>query len=284
MMKNIQSFSLRTDLAHEDFMEESENENYSYQIQKQGTLICNHVKIRKENTYSTKAVGEYVGIEFDDLENANVREELIAFCSTKFDELLQKTNQPLDKILIVGLGNREITADALGSEVAKQLYVTAHLSDPYLRQVAVITPGVMGQTGIETVTMVESVVSVYKPNVVIVIDALATRHFERINRVIQMTNTGIQPGSGVGNYRERMNEETLHVPVIAIGVSTVIDIVSLVHQLLEDDNHPLTNTNYEMLSNRFSSLIVTPKEMDLELIYLSYVIASFINHSFHANA
>ncbi|MDD6466866.1 MAG: GPR endopeptidase [Erysipelotrichaceae bacterium] len=283
-MKNIKSFCLRTDLAHEDLLEESENEDYSYRIEKYGKLTSNHVKISKDNQLIPRAIGEYIGIEFEQLDDPSMREELIDLCSIKLNELLNKTNQPIHKVLLVGLGNREITADALGNEVAKQLYVTAHLSDPYLRQVAVITPGVMGQTGIETTKMVESVVSIYQPNVVIVIDALATRHLNRINRVIQMTNTGIQPGSGVGNYREKMNEETLKVPVIAIGVSTVIDMVALIHQLLEDTEQSLSNTIYEKISKNSASLIVTPKEMDLELIYLAYVIASFINHSLHSNA
>lgn len=145
-------------------------------------------------------------------------------------------------VLIVGLGNREVTADALGPQVVDNLLITRHVVRAYgkaaynctrMNLVSSIEPGVMAKTGMETAEIISGVVKETQPDVLIVVDALAARSTRRLNRTIQITNTGIQPGSGVGNHRNALTEETLGVPVIAIGIPTVVDAATIVGDALE---------------------------------------------------
>ena len=272
----------RTDIAYEDLVDTNETEEYSYHITQRGSIVINHVKILKEKILE-RQIGDYIGIEFPELENREIQEEIIEVCVEKLKELLENLQIPLKRVLVVGLGNQEVIADALGNQTAKQLYVTAHMKDHNYKQVAVITPGVKGQTGMETVELVKSVVAVFQPDIIIAIDALATRHIERVNRVIQITNTGIQPGSGIGNQNRCLNEQSMNVPVIAIGVSSVIDIISILQQMIEKLDLQDTESLYEQLSQKELSLMVTPKEMDYELLYLSHLLARIINQSLHTD-
>ena len=192
------------------------------------------------------------------------------------------------KILVVGLGNRFITSDALGPGVANEIMVTAHLyaneDHDMLKgtsDVAVIQPGVMGQTVLESFTIVKIVCEEYKPVVIFVIDALATRNTGRINRVIQINNTGIRPGSGVGNHRHALNEESLHIPVIAIGVATVTSIGAILNEALaplDEDKEAILET---LSSHNHLDLVVTPKSMDDELKHLIYIVSTALNKVFH---
>lgn len=217
-----------------------------------------------------------------------------------------------DTVLVVGLGNWNITPDALGPKVSSYLMVTRHLHeylpeqvDDGVRPVCSIAPGVLGLTGIETSEIVKGVVEKVKPALVIAIDALASRRMNRINTTIQIADTGISPGSGVGNKRAELSEKTMGIPVIAIGVPTVVDAATMANDTIELVIDSLmaqpgaSNDFYQMLKNldekdKYSlikevlepyggNLVVTPKEMDEVIERVSKVVANGINLALHKN-
>ncbi len=217
-----------------------------------------------------------------------------------------------DTVLVVGLGNWNITPDALGPKVSSYLMVTRHLHeylpeqvDDGVRPVCSIAPGVLGLTGIETSEIVKGVVEKVKPALVIAIDALASRRMNRINTTIQIADTGISPGSGVGNKRAELSEKTMGIPVIAIGVPTVVDAATMANDTIELVIDSLmaqpgaSNDFYQMLKNldekdKYSlikevlepyggNLVVTPKEMDEVIERVSKIVANGINLALHKN-
>ncbi|MDR1704999.1 MAG: GPR endopeptidase [Clostridiales bacterium] len=213
-------------------------------------------------------------------------------------------------VLVAGLGNWHVTPDALGPRVASKTLVTRHMDGTLpenlkkaVRPVAVISPGVMGITGIETGEIIQGVVERSKPSLVIAIDALAARRVSRVNATIQIADTGLTPGSGMGNIRMPLSEETLGTPVIAIGVPTVVDAATLVNDtmdiMLEDmttsvpqgsefyktlkelgdeDKYPLIK---RALDPYMGNMFVTPKEVDAVIDRLSNIIANTINIALH---
>lgn len=216
-------------------------------------------------------------------------------------------------ILVVGLGNWQVTPDALGPKVTEKIMVTRHLKtvmpeaiDDSVRPVCSIAPGVLGVTGIETVEVIKGVVERIKPDLVICIDALAARKVERVNATIQIGDTGISPGAGVGNNRKQINEENLGVKVIAIGVPTVVDAITIANDAIDLVVDSLINNSssgsdfYKMLksldknekenlikevmsSKNNSDMIVTPKDIDLVINSLSKIIANGINMAVQPN-
>ena len=145
-------------------------------------------------------------------------------------QLIQEKNEELS-VLVVGLGNREVTPDALGPRVVDNLFITRHIVKEYgkyafgeknVNRISSIVPGVMAQTGMESLEIIHGIIDETKPDLVIVIDALAARSTKRLNRTIQVTDTGINPGSGVGNHRHGLNKKSLGIPVISIGIPTVV--------------------------------------------------------------
>lgn len=200
----------------------------------------------------------------------------------------------LDKeksVLVVGLGNRDVTPDALGPNVIQNLHITRHVLREYgtlgmgeerAHAVSGIVPGVMAQTGMETLEIIQGVVAEVKPDVVIAIDALAARSTKRLNRTIQITDTGINPGSGVGNHRDGLNADTLGIPVIGIGVPTVVDAATIVHDamvhLLETlEEQEQKEFLEEMISPHLHSMFVTPKDVDETVKRLGYTISEGLN-------
>lgn len=217
-----------------------------------------------------------------------------------------------DLVLVVGLGNKEVTPDALGPRVVEKLMVTRHLKGVMPDEdfgsvvpVSAISPGVLGITGIETGEIIKSIVDKIKPNLVICIDALASRKTERVNRTIQISDTGISPGAGIGNHRMKINKENLGVKVVAIGVPTVVhagtivnDVIDLVldglisqseqgkefyNMLREIDKNEKSALINEILSPTLGDLVVTPKEIDLMINSLSKIIANGINIGIQPN-
>lgn len=198
------------------------------------------------------------------------------------------------KILVVGLGNREITPDALGPDVVANLHITRHIIREYgvqgtgenhMHCVSGLVPGVMAQTGMETLEIIKGVVEETRPDFVIAIDALAARSTRRLNRTIQITDTGINPGSGVGNHRNGINEESLGVKVIGIGVPTVVDAATIVHDsmahLLEAlDEAEKKEFLEEMIAPSLHSMFVTPKDVDETIKRLAYTISEGLNMAF----
>jgi len=216
-------------------------------------------------------------------------------------------------VLIVGLGNWQVTPDALGPKVTEKIMVTRHLQtvmpeamDDSVRPVCSIAPGVLGVTGIETVEIIKGVVEKIKPDLVICIDALAARRVQRVNTTIQIGDTGISPGAGVGNNRKQINEENLGVKVIAIGVPTVVDAITIANDTIDLvvdslistsssgtdfykmlkslDKNEKENLIKEVLTSKISTdMIVTPKDIDLVINSLSKIIANGINMAVQPN-
>lgn len=197
-------------------------------------------------------------------------------------------------VLVVGLGNREVTADALGPNVVDNLCITRHVIKEYgkaaynkekMNQVSSIVPGVMAQTGMETAEIVQGVVEQTKPDVVIVIDALAARSTRRLTRTVQVSDAGIHPGSGVGNHRNALTKESLGVPVIAIGVPTVVDAATIVCDALEKitreqgEEQPAGGYGsvFSGALSELNNMYVTGKDIDETIKRLSYTISEALN-------
>lgn len=197
-------------------------------------------------------------------------------------------------VLVVGLGNRQVTPDALGPDVVDNLKMTRHIILEYgaqvmgeqnMYQVSGIVPGVMAQTGMETLEIVKGVINETRPDVVIAVDALAARSTKRLNRTIQITDTGIIPGSGVGNHRNGLTKETLGVKVIGIGVPTVVDAATIVQDSMEKLLQTLEEKEKkefleEMIPPALYSMFVTPKDVDETMKRLSYTISEGLNRVF----
>lgn len=257
-----------------------------------------------------KPVGRYITVELP--ENGQVwqetYEEACRVCAKELRTLLK------DKIsgtaLVVGLGNRNITADAVGPKCVESVLVTRHLLeympeeiDSRLKSVCAVSPGVLGITGIETGEMVKGLVEKVGPSVVIAVDALCSRRMDRVNSTIQMSDTGITPGAGIGNKRMAIDEQTLGVPVIAVGVPTVIDAATIagdtIDVLLDDlrENAKESEPLYKMLSivanedkyvlikqvlqDGYGNFVVTPKEVDTLVGRVADIIANGINIALH---
>jgi spore protease len=186
---------------------------------------------------------------------------------------------------VVGLGNSDVTADALGPYTVDNLCITRHIIREYgkkaysaskVNSISALTPGVMAKTGMETAEIIKGVIKETAPDIVIVVDALAARNTKRLNRTIQITDTGIHPGSGVGNHRKAITKDTMGVPVIAIGIPMVVDARTIVSDALENLNIP-ANYLTGQIDNQLSNMYVTPKNIDETTKRLSYTVSEAIN-------
>ena len=273
----------RTDLALELKEEKNIGSAQSGIIVKTRIDTTNHVKEtkiiiknKKGEDSLGKPKGTYITIEAKDLSTNDGSFHKALFLNLK--EMLNKKK----KILIAGLGNADVTADSLGPKVVNNLYITRHLQKEgignYQFELSAIAPGVMAQTGIETSEILESLADRIKPDVVIVIDALAARSYSRLNKTIQISDTGIAPGSGVGNHRNEITQQTIGVPVLAIGVPTVISVPAIIHDVFGEKS--LENVS-ENIDEEFISMHVTPKNIDESMKRISYTISEGINHLLH---
>lgn len=304
---------IRTDLAVEirESMEEGEIPGVEWQMEddaRSGAQISKVViKNKAGQRVMQKPVGTYITIETGELTvcEDEQREEIantvakylleIATQQQRKQEQKQETEQQQNGVLVVGLGNRDITPDALGPWVVGQLPTTRHLHRAFPElldeenpgvPLAAIAPGVMGQSGMEAVEVIKGVVREIKPDVVVVIDALAARSTERLNRTVQMTDSGISPGAGVGNFRSEISKKVLGVPVIAVGVPTVIDAATIVSDRMERalQKNGLTESEIEqflqMLPEEEDRFFVTPKDVDEAVRRIADVIAQGIDRAF----
>ena len=295
--------SFRSDLADE-LIEEINKEDYKVENRKYKDVYVSNVSILKDNNELNKKIGDYISINFNNIEDQENRDVIKEVLVNSLDKMILKHHIKEDgKILVVGLGNEDFTADALGPMAAKEVIVTNHLFllegfelKKGTKSVSLLTPGVMGQTGLETAEIVKSVCDFYNPSLVIFIDALATRSMARVNKVIQITDTGIAPGSGIGNNRKALDEQYLGIPCICIGVATVVGVSSIVNEtitLIENmygdlplSYSPLKNENrYHIISSLLEEsgleMIVTPKQIDEDIRNISYIIGNSINESLH---
>lgn len=297
----IENYSVRTDLAMEQ-KERFESDNVELQgvtleeeYDEQKEIRITTVKIETENgaKMMKKPVGTYITIEAPNLSIPD--EEYHSEISFELAKYLKKfiTNKKGKdpEILVVGLGNRKVTPDALGPYVVDNLNITRHIVKEYgkyamgkdhVHLVSAIVPGVMAQTGMETVEIIRGTVNETRPDMVIVVDALAARNSKRLNRTIQIADTGINPGSGVGNHRHAITKDTIGVPVIAIGVPTVVDAATIVHDAMENILRTLeTSKTYdfikESISPNLNGMFVTPKDIDETVKRIGYTISEALN-------
>lgn len=244
-----------------------------------------------------KPIGTYVTIEA-----SHLNEEDESYHRPLADEIAKYVKKLAGgienkSVLIVGLGNREVTPDALGPQVVDNLFVTRHLIREFgedfqkkhkMESMSAISPGVMAQTGMESGEILAGIIKETKPDLVIAIDALAARSVERLNTTVQITNTGINPGAGVGNNRKALNKESLGVDVVALGVPTVVDALTIVSDHLE---HCLSKQGFseqeialfihETDDISMRSMFVTPKSIDESVKQISYTISEALNQCFY---
>jgi spore protease len=278
---------LRTDLALEarEFVDEKE-EGVVVKEEEQDGIKISEIKIlnQKAAKKMNKPIGTYITAELapltDNLRDGDSKAEYIG---KLIEPLLPKEGT----ILIAGIGNETITPDALGPKSADNILATRHITGELkrslglsgLRSVAVLAPGVLGQTGIETGELIKSVVESIKPSAVIAIDALASRSLSRLGCTIQISDAGISPGSGVGNHRLSLNKETTGIPVIGIGIPTVVDAQTLALELIPEAK--LSYQQKGLVSPRGEQMIVTPREIDLLIERASRLVGMSLNCALH---
>lgn len=305
--------NLRTDLAveaREIYAKESNGnpEGVEYNEYKIGDVNVVDVKITNDTGERNmgKPMGTYITLDLPEFAHydGEVMDEVSKAMAQSLEGLVKLEDSMT--ALVVGLGNWNVTPDALGPKVISKLMITRHLKelvpdsiDEGVRPVCAIAPGVLGITGIETGEIIRGVVDKIKPNLIVCIDALASRKMERVNKTIQIGNTGISPGSGVGNKRMEISQRTLGVPVIAVGVPTVVDAATMANDTIDlvlDAMIKEANAGskfYEMLKSidknekgrmirevldpYVGNLMVTPKEVDMIIDSLARIIANGIN-------
>lgn len=268
----------RTDLALErhELIKERIPQGVESKTYEKNTVIFTKIRITDETGAESlgKPVGCYITAEIPSLmKTAAFDEDSL----TAIGEELRALVPEKGTILVVGLGNTDITPDAIGPRSVDMVLATRHISDELsesiglgeLRPVAGFIPGVLGKTGLETAESIKGIADSVKPSAIIVVDALAARKLQRLGNTLQMSDTGIIPGSGVGNARAAVNEELLGVPVISMGIPTVVDAQTLVNDLTDDKTEISRKENSEM--------IITPREIDLVVERASKIIAVSIN-------
>ena len=303
----VEKYTIRTDLAMEQ-KERFESDHVEVsgvvleeEYDEEKEIKITTVRIETENGAKAmgKPVGTYLTLEAPNMAAADegYHREISETLADFLEKYMKDTEENQEKgysVLVVGLGNREVTPDALGPYVVDQLNVTRHIVQEYGRYavgkggsriVSAIVPGVMAQTGMETAEIIQGVVAETKPDVVVAIDALAARSVRRLNRTIQITDTGIHPGSGVGNHRNGLTEDNLQVKVIGIGVPTVVDAATIVHDSMAHLLDALEEAEQkefleEMIAPNLYSMFVTPKDVDETVKYLSFTISEGLNTAF----
>ena len=315
----LENYNIRTDLAletrerfvsdHVEIPGVSVEETYDEEREIRTTRVV--VETENGAKMMGKPVGTYLTIEAPNMAvpDEDYHREISEKLADHMEELLHEnhlTGRDIS-VLVVGLGNRQVTPDALVPYVVDNLCVTRHIVREYgkyamgmerAQLVSAIVPGVMGQTGMETLEIVKGVVTETKPDLVIAVDALAARNSRRLNRTIQIADTGIHPGSGVGNHRNGLTRETLGVPVIGIGVPTVVDAATIVSDTMENliqametsetlkgvgevlkmyNNAEKYELVKELISPHLNGMFVTPKDEDEMVKQISYTISESLN-------
>lgn len=309
-------YEIRTDLALEarEKYEADNVEIKGVRLEKErkcDDILITTMVIETENGARSmgRPKGNYITIEAASMDDEN--DEYHRIISQQLAHIIRRLAPEGRQLsaLVVGLGNREVTSDSLGPKVADQLFITRHMMREFgmdvfgkkQKQVSAVVPGVMAQTGMESSEIIRGILQETKPDFVIAVDALAARSTRRLNRTIQITDTGIHPGSGVGNHRHPLTKEALGIPVLAIGIPTVVDAATIVndtmsnlldalaehgpfggmkssyHSLDEVEQYELVR---ELLAPHLNTLYVTPKDIDASVNRLSHTISEAINLAF----
>ena len=242
-------------------------------------------RVKILNNKGAKALGKPCGA-YTTIELSGISRRDISSFSTAIKAVSDELSLLLPKgrgcVLAVGLGNESITPDAVGTSVIRHIVVTRHLVDkmPHffgdMRPVSAIAPGVLGMTGVESGEIIRSIASHIKPDFIIVIDALASMKLDRLCKTVQITDTGIVPGSGVGNARSAITRETMGFPVIAMGVPTVVDIATIIENFAEDSGLKIPE---KALSEYSEKLLVTPKDIDVNISDIGRILGYAINRT-----
>lgn len=264
--------SNRTDLALELINDEKEIEGVEIIRRKyeggQVELSIINITNEKGEERLGKPKGSYITIEGRHLDESDesIHEPFVSLLHEQLKALIKDAR----KIFVIGLGNRAVTPDALGPQVVDNLCITRHLIKEGLWnnnvELSAISPGVMAQTGIESLVILKALCEEVKPDVVIAIDSLAAQEVDRLNTTIQLCDTGINPGAGVGNHRLRLCEETLGIRVVAVGVPTVISMTSILSRFKKNE-----------VKDELLDMFVTPKNIDEAIKRISYTISEAIN-------
>ncbi|MCL2050446.1 MAG: GPR endopeptidase [Lachnospiraceae bacterium] len=300
-MSNLDSFRVRTDLAleaRENIEVDAERlhgvkifETYDEKSEVRVTKVV--IETKNGSKVMGKPIGTYVTLEAPAMiePDENYHKEISQELAGQIREIIPGLNHE-QSILVIGLGNRDVTPDALGPNVVDNLIITRHMVREYgkaafsneeIHVVSGIVPGVMAKTGMEAAEITQGIIDQTKPDIVIVIDALAARSTRRLNRTIQITDTGIHPGSGVGNHRNALTEENLGVPVIAIGVPTVVDAATIVGDAVDKALKGKVGDHIEIREEMLNSLgelrnmYVTGKDVDFEIKQISHIVCDAIN-------
>ena len=319
----VEKYKIRTDLAMEQ-KERFESDHVEVsgvvleeEYDEEKEIKITTVRIETENGAKEmgKPVGTYLTLEAPNMAAADegyhreISETLAGF----LEKYMKDTEENQEKgysVLVVGLGNREVTPDALGPYVVDQLNVTRHIVQEYGRYavekggsriVSAIVPGVMAQTGMESAEIIRGIVNETTPDLIMVIDALAARSTKRLNRTIQISDAGIYPGAGVGNHRSEITKDTMGIPVIAIGVPTVVDAATIVNDTMENFITALETSETlkgvgvvlqgynsaekyelvkELIAPHLNGMFVTPKDIDDTVRRISYTISEAMNMLF----
>ena len=310
-------FNNHTDLAIEskEMYNETNNveiEGVSVVVEENDNYSITRVAVLNKNGMEKlrKPIGNYITIDVPNLNSTDedLKDEISKTLAKEIKAM--GLNQPQTKTLIIGLGNWNISPDALGPKVVERVLVTRQYfvnynkeSDETMANVSAISPGVMGMTGIESIDIIKGIVDKIKPDLLIAVDALASRKMDRISTTIQLSDVGISPGSGVGNKKMALNKETLGIPVLSIGIPTVVNAATIVndsldliinslketaeigkefyallHELSQEDKYNLIE---EVLNPFMANTIVTPKDIDVIIDDLSIVIANGLNIALH---
>lgn len=317
----LENYNIRTDLALEtkekfdadnvEIKGVTVTEDYDPTYEVTTTIV--KVETEKGAKVMGRPVGSYITIEAPGLTEPDEEHhsEISKVLATRIKSLLPESKGL--KVLVVGLGNRQVTPDAIGPNVVDNLFVTRHLIKEYGKYavgmenasiISAIVPGVMAQTGMETAEIIKGVVEETKPECIIVVDALASRSTKRLNRTIQIADTGIQPGSGVGNHRKGINKDTLGIPVIGVGVPTVVDAATIVNDTMESLIEALESSDSlkglgdiynsynesqkydlirELIAPNLNGMFVTPKNVDETVKRISYTISESLNQLLISN-
>ena len=331
---DLEKYEIRTDMAID--LTEKDKKTYKPQTYNKNGVKVSWIKLEENNDIGKKP-GNYLTLEFDDVTDDDAKKNVSkVFKEELYNMLLKSGFNKKTKTLVIGLGNPKSTPDALGPLVSEKILVTKHFFymglsvEDKFSCVSAFYPGVTGTTGIETSDLISGVKNISNPDLIIVIDALASSSISRVNKSIQVSDAGISPGSGIGNKRKEISKETLKTPVIAIGVPTVVDATTVVldtidfmmkhfsynlnnknsidklipnsmNNYLRVQNIPLKNEEREFFLGAFGmlsnfekkaliydvltpigyNLMVTPKEIDFDILNLSKLIGESINEVIH---
>ncbi len=261
---DLKKFNIRTDLIIDEVGVNRKDITPYQKTTTYKSIIVDEIEITEENRHLfNKKIGHYKTITFEDVTDKDNYKEVEKIFIETLKKLLEELKIKEDaSVLIVGLGNEKSTPDALGPKAIENILVTNHLfslgevEDGY-RKTASFKPNVTGSTGIETKDMITSLIDTVKPDFLIAIDALASSSISRLNKTIQITDSGINPGSGIGNNRKELSYDTLNIPVIAIGIPTVVDATTIVNDTF---NYMLKHLSYKIENKDNKKLKLVPNE------------------------